>query len=122
MAFNREDFVDRDPEVRSFGRVLAHPTQRIFLLRGGEGMGKTDLLQRLRHECKGTAVKTVLLDFRYDDELTEPRQVIDRLRERIGGCFDEVLTRAVEKYSAPSRQPSLLEAMGIATEGSSSLR
>ena len=120
MAYNFEEFVNREAEIGSFRRVLGHPSQRIFLVCGAEGMGKTDVLERFRQECRQSGLKSVLLDFRGDDELSEPDQVIDRLRQRIGGDFAELLGRVVVKFMEASPGRGLAELLASLQEGPSS--
>jgi hypothetical protein len=120
MAYNPEEFVNRETEIGSFRRVLGHPSQRIFLVCGAEGMGKTDVLARLRQECRQSGLKPVLLDFRGDDELSEPEQVIERLRERIGGDFAAMLGNVVVGIMNDFYRVGLTDLVAALSQGASS--
>lgn len=103
-------FLDRDPEIAAFTGLLDHPDRRLLLLHGPRGRGKSRLLRQLREHCCDENTVSTLVDFEYEPSLTEPDRVIDRLREQIGGRFDEEMGEEEARIAdtlAASRERSL---------------
>ena len=64
MRFDPSWFVDRDPVLVLFNRMLAGDTsERILCITAEMEHGKTWLLWRMRDECKRRSVPVILLDF-----------------------------------------------------------
>ncbi len=76
-------FVDREKQYQGFLKMIARETpKQIMLVEAPAGMGKTWLIQRLRHECRSQAIPVTLFDFRDRrpwDYLTLVRQARDQL-------------------------------------------
>jgi hypothetical protein len=96
--------------------MLGHRAQRILLLQGAEGMGKSCLVQRLRHECRQRQLRTALLDFRSSAPLDQPDQVIRQLRTEIGGVFarqlEQVETQIRQDFASVAAAPLLMNWLG----------
>jgi hypothetical protein len=86
-------FLDRDTEIATFRQMLDHSENRILLLQGPQGMGKSWLLNDMRRICHECGVASVLVDFS-SPVLAQPDRVIRHLRERIGGRFAERISEA----------------------------
>jgi hypothetical protein len=86
-------FLDRDEEIAAFKGILGHPDQRIVLLQGAQGMGKSWLLNDLKRLCGERGVTSVLVDFS-NPALAQPDRVIRLLGERIGGPFASAIGEA----------------------------
>lgn len=91
MADPNGEFLNRIQELEDFGRLLNQPDQRLLLVHGRMGRGKTYLFKRLRAIARRENMYLVVVDFRRARQqktpLDEPDEVIDRLRQRIGGAF-----------------------------------
>ena len=89
-----DDFVNRQAEIGLFKDWLDAHSQRILLLHGPNGIGKTSVLRRLRAGIGADGTQSPLVDFRADRTLSEGEHVIQRLRETIGGAFAQSLAQA----------------------------
>ena len=88
MLHNPAEFVDRDAELRVFDRLLQDPHERVLLLYGSEGIGKSGLVHYLCRESRTRQLPFVLIDFRCDEQLAEePCAVMRCLCQKIGGEF-----------------------------------
>ena len=58
-------FVDRDKQFQGFLKMLARETRKsIMLIESPADMGKTWLLQKMRHHCAGNGVPVLYVNFR----------------------------------------------------------
>lgn len=90
MTCNLQEFVGRSHEIGLFDALLEHPTQRVMLLHGVGGIGKSCLLFRVRRDQRRNAQAplTAFLDFRADSTLSQNEMIVRRLREQLGRVFD----------------------------------
>lgn len=94
MACDLYEFVNRKVEMNAFSQLLSHRRQRILLLHGEPGIGKSCMMRRLRHMCGNHAnLLSALVDFGGRRPLTQVKQVIEYLREQIGGSFAQQLAQ-----------------------------
>lgn len=92
MAYDLDEFVNRKVEMNAFSQLLSHRRQRILLLHGEPGIGKSSMIRRLRGLCPNHAnFLSALVDFGGRRPLSEVKQVIEYLREQIGGSFAQQL-------------------------------
>lgn len=115
MTCNLREFVGRTREIELFDSLLAHPTHRVMLVQGGGGIGKSCLLFRLRRTQgrEPGAPLCAVLDFRADSDLSQSEWIIRRLREQLGGHFDQKLGQAemdIQRELAQSTLPQSLMA------------
>jgi hypothetical protein len=109
-------FLDREPELRDFASLLSRQQERILLLYGEKGMGKSCLMRRLRAECDAAGVLSVVVDFGSDYALCEdPDSIITLLQDRLGGAFAD----GVQAAEAKAQQD--FAASGVASTASEAL-
>jgi hypothetical protein len=93
-------FVDRDEEMKRFCAMIEGGAKRILSVCGGEGIGKSLLMERMVHDCalrKRRTAKVVCRDTR-NDALFIMRSIRDDLPVE---CF-EAFTRCLNTVTAPS--------------------
>ena len=86
-------FVDRDDEMTHFRAMLDRGPKRILTVTGGEGIGKSLLMERMVHECalrKRRTIKIICRDTR-NDALFIMRSMRDDLAVECFGEFTTVL-------------------------------
>lgn len=107
---NLKHFVNRETEIDSFVFLLADAEQRIFLLHGEEGVGKSCLIHLARRDHARREMQAVFVDFRQSRRLgAEPDAVIHFLGDRLG----PPLSSALEPFlDAPP--PALPDAEALA--------
>lgn len=101
-----EWFVNRDKQRIGFLKMLAKETpKQIMMVEAPTEMGKTWLIQRLRHECQVRSVPVVHFDFRDRlpwDYLTILRQV----RDQVGASHFNPLTEVINNATGVNIQLS----------------
>jgi len=118
MADNSNEFLNRIEEIKDFKGLINHRQHRLLLVHGQVGTGKTYLLRRLRKifddqgkssedDERDSSIVSVLIDFRTDKRLTEPDKLINRLRHRLGGIFDDQMAEAEEEISRSEQQAAV---------------
>ena len=94
MACDLYEFVNRKAEIDTFSQLLAHRRQRILLLHGLPGIGKSCTIRRLRRVCRNHPnLLTALVDFGSRRPLSQVKQVMEHLREQIRGPFAQQLAQ-----------------------------
>lgn len=97
-------FVDREKQRQGFLKMLAKETpKQIMLVKAPTEMGKTWLIQRMRHECQVRNVPAALFDFRDRlpwDYLTILRQV----RDQVGAAAFNAMTDAINNATGVTIQ------------------
>lgn len=82
---NLNHFINREPEIENFDRLLADPQRRIFLLYGDAGMGKSGLLHILRRDHTHPTLRAIFVDFRARRTLGgESGELIHFLGKKLG--------------------------------------
>lgn len=114
-----EWFVDREKQRQGFLKMLARETpKQIMLVKASTEMGKTWLIQRLRHECQARGVFVVHFDFRDRlpwDYLTLVRQV----RDQVGPVFFNPMTEVINNATGVNIQLSTQDiAVNVALQDS----
>lgn len=91
MFYNPADFVNRQSELETFALFMQSSVQRVLVICGEEGMGKSCLLQQFRQHPLVLNRKISILDFRDDPTLAQVLGVIHGLRQQWQGEFDQAL-------------------------------
>jgi ABC-type uncharacterized transport system YnjBCD ATPase subunit len=87
-------FLNRTAELETFASLAGRPQCRLVSMHGQEERGKTRLLDQLGGQCGKTHRVAARVDFRTSQALTDPKKVIARLREKIGGRFNQEMGQA----------------------------
>jgi hypothetical protein len=82
---DESQIVDRDDEVAILNGMLDFQTpRRVLTVSGKSGMGKSDVLRRLRHECEVTlSVPAALIDLRVFESRPDVFKLVLELREAL---------------------------------------
>jgi hypothetical protein len=101
-----EWFVNREKQRKGFLKMLARETpKQIMMVDAPTEMGKTWLIQRLRHECQVRGVPVAHFDFRDRlpwDYLTILRQV----RDQVGAAYFNPMTEVINNATGINIQLS----------------
>lgn len=112
MSCDLDQFVNREAPLAAFDGLLGHPSRRILLVQGLEGMGKSCLVQRLRYQCRQRQLRSALVDFRASTALGQPEQVMRALREEIGGIFahrlEQIESQIGQDFATAAAAPILV--------------
>lgn len=85
-------FVNRKKQFQGFLKMLARETPKsIMLIKAPADMGKTWLLQKMRHHCAGNGVPVVYVDFR-DRRPYDYLSLVRLARDQMGGGYFNPLT------------------------------
>lgn len=88
---NFQEFVNREEERAAFTALLGHRSQRILLLYGPSGIGKSFMLHYLKRDVSEPQTLISVVDLRADPSLSMAERLLARLREQLGGAFAEQL-------------------------------
>ncbi|MEK7276994.1 MAG: hypothetical protein AAB427_06565 [Chloroflexota bacterium] len=92
-------FVDRDKQFQGFLKMLARETPKsIMLVESPSDMGKTWLLQKMRHHCAGNGVPVLYVDFR-DRRPYDYLSLVRLARDQMGGGHFNPLTAAINSFT-----------------------
>ena len=85
MPYYVDWFVDREKQFQGFLKMLARETPKsIMLVEAPADMGKTWLLQKMRHHCAGNGVPVLYVDFR-DRRPYDYLSLVRLARDQMGG-------------------------------------
>lgn len=101
------EFVDRDPEVDAFGKILSDDRKLILVISGGRGIGKTSLLARLMHECGQRRARSVGVA-RSGVEVYDYLAIMRKIREGVGEEKFSAFTDLVNYLTVPDYEPKLV--------------
>jgi hypothetical protein len=92
-------FVDRTKEYKGLQTMLARRTRRtIMLIEGPADMGKSWLLQNMRHYCVENAIPVMYVDFR-DRRPYDYLSLVRRARDQIGPEHFNALTATINSFT-----------------------
>jgi hypothetical protein len=94
------EFVDREKEMKTFGKILASGDPPIMVIWGDGGVGKSSLLAKIIHECalKNTnKCEITWTDTRNHDYLG----IMRKIRDDIGPIYFNDFTDLINYYTVP---------------------
>lgn len=92
-------FVDREKQYQGFIKMLAHETTKsLMLIEAPAEMGKTWLIQRMRHHCGENDIPTLQIDFR-DRRAHDYLSLVRSARDQIGGESFNSLTQTINNFT-----------------------
>lgn len=93
-------FVNREKQYQGFQKMLAGETTRaIMLVEAPADMGKTWLIQRMRHLCEEQKVASVLVNFR-DRRAHDYLSLVRVARDQIGAEHFNHLTQTINNFTS----------------------
>lgn len=93
-------FVDRTKQFLGFQKMLARETPKaIMLIEAPAEMGKTWLIQRMRHHCHQYDVPVMHVDFR-DRQAHDYLSLVRRARDQLGARYFNPLTEAINRFTS----------------------
>lgn len=95
-------FVDRDKQFKGFLRMLARETEKaIMAVQAPAGMGKTWLIQHVRHTCGQRQVPCARIDFR-DRQDHDYLKLTRQIRDQLETPHFNLLTETINQATRPS--------------------
>jgi hypothetical protein len=88
-------FVNREKQRQGFLAMIARETpKQIMLVEAPADMGKTWLIQRLRHECRSRRIPVALFDFR-DRRPWDYLTIVRQARDQLGPAHFNAMTEVI---------------------------
>ncbi len=110
-------FVDREKQYQGFLKMIARETpKQIMLVEAPAGMGKTWLIQRLRHECRTRQIPLALFDFR-DRRPWDYLTLVRQARDQLGPAHFNAMTAVINAATSVEVRITPGEAAGGAGGG-----
>jgi len=92
-------FVNREKQYHGFLKMLAHETPKtIMLIEAPADMGKTWLIQKMRHYCDQNGVPAMHIDFR-DRRPYDYLSLARRVRDQMGARYFNPLTETINNFT-----------------------
>jgi len=115
-------FVNRDKQYQGFLKMLARKTPKaIMLIEAPADMGKTWLIQKMRHYCDQNDVPTMHVDFR-DRRAYDYLSLVRRGRDQMGTQYFNPLTETINNFTGVNINLSKGESSGGVKFGDISVR
>jgi len=93
-------FVNRAKQYLGFQKMLARETPKaIMLIEAPAEMGKTWLIQKMRHHCDQNRIPAMHVDFR-DRRAYDYLALVRRGRDQLGAQFFNPLTEVINQFTA----------------------
>ena len=93
-------FVNREKQYHGFLKMLAHETPKaIMLIEAPADMGKTWLIQTMRHHCDQNGVPAMHIDFR-DRRPYDYLSLVRRARDQMGASYFNPLTETINNFTS----------------------
>ena len=93
-------FVNREKQYQGFQKMLAGETPKtVMLVEAPADMGKTWLIQRMRHHCAEHGVPTMHVDFR-DRRPHDYLSLVRLARDQMGAEYFNPLTAAINNFTS----------------------
>lgn len=93
-------FVNRTKQFLGFQKMLARDTPKaIMLIEAPAEMGKTWLIQKMRHHCQQNDVPVMHVDFR-DRRAHDYLSLVRRARDQMGARYFNHLTETINKFTS----------------------
>ncbi|RMF37223.1 MAG: hypothetical protein D6759_02555 [Chloroflexi bacterium] len=88
-------FVDREKQFQGFLKMVARETEKqVMLVQAPAEMGKTWLIQRLRHECRSRGIPVAHFDFR-DRRPWDYLTIVRQARDQLGPAYFNPMTQVI---------------------------
>jgi hypothetical protein len=93
-------FVDRTKQFLGFQKMLARETPKaVMVIEAPAEMGKTWLIQNMRHHCRQNDVPVMHADFR-DRQPYDYLSLVRRARDQMGAHYFNPLTEVINKFTS----------------------
>ncbi len=98
MTFFINDFVNREEQLTTLWKIVRQETdERVLLIHGSDGMGKTYLLNEFQAECEAEGINCVEIDFKSLDQ--KYTAIVWSVYQQLGPQGFEPLVQTYEEAS-----------------------
>lgn len=118
-------FVDREKQFQGFQKLIARETPKaVMLIEDQPEMGKTWLIQKMRHHCVQGTVPAMFVDFR-DRRPHDYLSLVRLARDQIGPEFFNDLTATINRFTSVNitlNSSATTAGVSVAAQGEGTVR